>query len=150
MTGPYFLLILCVMVCFSWPQSPTPSLPHFPPLGNHKICALCLWACFCFVNKFTCVIFWIPHMSDVIRYLSFSLVLTSLGVITSRGIHVAANGIVCGGLVTKSCPTRSTPGTVAHQPPLSMGFFILFFWLSSIPPYICTTFSLSIHLSMDI
>ena len=27
-----------------------------------------------------------------------------------------------GGLVTKSCPTLVTPGTVAHQAPLSMGF----------------------------
>ena len=28
-----------------------------------------------------------------------------------------------GGLVTKSCPTLVTPGTIAHQAPLSMGFF---------------------------
>ena len=27
-----------------------------------------------------------------------------------------------GGLVAKSCPTLSTPWTVAHQTPLSMGF----------------------------
>ena len=28
-----------------------------------------------------------------------------------------------GGLVAKSCPTLVTPWTVAHQAPLSMGFF---------------------------
>ena len=29
---------------------------------------------------------------------------------------------LCGGLVAKSCLTLSTPRTVAHQTPLSMGF----------------------------
>ena len=31
-------------------------------------------------------------MSDIVRYLSFSLGLTSLGMIISSGIRVAANG----------------------------------------------------------
>ena len=37
---------------------------------------------------------------------------------------------VCGfcGLVTKSCPTLVTPWTVAHQPPLSMGFSRQEYW----------------------
>ena len=33
------------------------------------------------------------------------------------------NIMCCGsGVVTQACPTRVTPWTVAHQPPLSMGF----------------------------
>ena len=49
------------------------------------------------------------------------LCLTSLSMIVSRSIHVAANGII--------------------------SFFL---WLSNIPLYICTTSSLSIPLLMDI
>ena len=33
-----------------------------------------------------------------------------------------------GGLVAKSCPTFATPGTVAHQAPLSMGFSRQEYW----------------------
>ena len=33
-----------------------------------------------------------------------------------------------GGLVTKSCLTLMTPWTVAHQAPLSMGFFRQEYW----------------------
>ena len=33
-----------------------------------------------------------------------------------------------GGLVAKSCPTLVTPGTVAHQAPLSMGFSRQEYW----------------------
>ena len=32
------------------------------------------------------------------------------------------------GLVAKSCPTLATPWTVAHQAPLSMGFFRKEYW----------------------
>ena len=44
------------------------SHPCFP-FGNSVFCVLCL----CFVNKFICIIFWISYISDVIRYLSFSV-----------------------------------------------------------------------------
>ena len=37
--------------------------------------------------------FQIPHISDILWYLSFSVSLTSLSMIISRSIHVAANGI---------------------------------------------------------
>ena len=33
-----------------------------------------------------------------------------------------------GGLVTKLCPALETPLTVAHQPPLSMGFSRQEYW----------------------
>ena len=68
------------------------------------------------------------------------LCLTSVSMIISGSIRVAANGIrlffvyglvvcvcvcvcVCGGgLVAQSCPTLATPWTVAHQAALSMGY----------------------------
>ena len=37
-------------------------------------------------------------------------------------------GNVGGGLVTKSCPTITTPWTVAHQAPLSIGFSRQEYW----------------------
>ena len=39
------------------------------------------------MNKFICIIFWIPHISNIIWYLSFSVWLTSLSMITSRSIN---------------------------------------------------------------
>ena len=35
---------------------------------------------------------------------------------------------ICGGLVTKSCPTLATPWTAARQAPLSMGFSREEYW----------------------
>jgi len=69
---------------------------------------------------FTCVIFWVPHISDIIWYLSFFFWLSSLSLIISGSIHVVANGIFS------------------------------FLWLSNIPLCICTISSLSISLLMDI
>ena len=54
-----------------------------------------------------CCIFYIPHISDIIQCLSFSVWLTSLSIMLSKSIHVAANG--------------------------KIPFFL---WLSSIPLYI--------------
>ena len=45
---------------------------------------------------------------------------TRVGCIFSWGI--IRGNLTYGGLVPKSCPTFATPWTVAHQPPLSMGF----------------------------
>ena len=60
---------------------------HSPPPS-----VLCV--CFRFVEKFIGAIFKTPHISDIIRYLSFFSWLTLLSVIISRSIHVVANGIV--------------------------------------------------------
>ena len=46
--------------------------PHPSPFWQLTVCSLCLWICFCFVDKFICIIFWIPHVSDVIWYFSLS------------------------------------------------------------------------------
>ena len=84
--------------------------PHSLPSGNHHA-VVCLWECQ----------FYIPHMSEVKRFLAFSDWLISLSIIFSRFIHVVANGTVP-----------------------------LFVWLSSIRLYICTTSRLSNYLPKDI
>ena len=114
--GPCCLSILIAHSCQS--QSPNPSFPQPTPPWQPQVCSLCLTVCCIF--RFICVILYIPHMSNIMWYFSFSFWLTSLSMIISSCIHVAANGI-----------------------------FPSFLWLSSIPLYICTT-SLSIHLLMDI
>ena len=46
--------------------SPAVPPPWYPQVHS-------LWVYFCFVDKFICVIFYIPHISDITWYLSFSL-----------------------------------------------------------------------------
>ena len=70
-----------------------PSPAPFP-LQWPSVCFLNLWVCFCFVNKFICIILNIPHISDIIWYLSFSVWLTLLSKISSRSIRVVVNGII--------------------------------------------------------
>ena len=55
--------------------------PH--PLGNHKF-ILSVCESVCFIDKFICVLFEIPHISDIIWYLSFSF---WLSMIISMAIH---------------------------------------------------------------
>ena len=50
-----------------------------------------LWVYFYFVDKFICII--LP-VSDIIWYLSFSFWFTSLSMIVSRSVYVAASGII--------------------------------------------------------
>ena len=67
-----------------------PSAAPFP-LQPH-VCCLCLWFCFCFVDKFIHVIFQIPHIREIIWYLSVFVRFTSFSMRTSRSIYVVANG----------------------------------------------------------
>ena len=53
-----------------------------------------VYVCFYMGDKFIGVIFLIPHRSAIIWYLSFSFWLTSLSMIISIYIHVAADGII--------------------------------------------------------
>ena len=94
--------------------SPT-SWPIWAP-WQPEVCSLCLWVCFCFVDKFICVIFYVSHVSDIIWHLPVSVWLTSLSVIISRCIYVAANGIfhfcfmaVC------ACAKVYTPHLLMHS-----------------------------------
>ena len=45
--------------------------------------------------------------------------------VNETDVHVSSGG---GGLVVKLCPTLETPWNVAHQAPLSMGFFRQEYW----------------------
>ena len=50
------LSILYITVCIWQFQTPNLSLPQLSSLLVPQVCSLCLWACFCFINKFICVI----------------------------------------------------------------------------------------------
>ena len=44
------------------------SSPRCLSPGHPQVCSL--WVCFCFPAVLICVIFWIPHVSDILWYLS--------------------------------------------------------------------------------
>ena len=75
-------------------------LPHPLPLWQRPVCSLCLWICFCFVNMFICVIFWILCIDNIIWY----FFLTPLSMIISGCICIAANGIIWSSLWLSSIP----------------------------------------------
>ena len=53
------------------PASCTPSLSQAPLPWQPQVCFLCLCVCFWFTGMFICVIFQIPHRSDIKWYLYF-------------------------------------------------------------------------------
>ena len=60
-------------------QTQTPSPSHSLPLGNHK-CVLHICESVSFsVDRFICAIYQIPHISDIIWYLSFFFFFCFLG-----------------------------------------------------------------------
>ena len=62
--------------------------------GSYKF-ALSIWeCCFCFVNKFVCILFSIPYISKKYCMIFVFLCLTSFSMLISRSIHVATNGII--------------------------------------------------------
>ena len=85
-------------VCFT----PLLSL-HY---GNHNVSNL--WIYFWFLNTFIFIIFIhsfkIPHISDIICYLPFFVLFTSLHRIICRPIYVAANGTISFFLWPSSIP----------------------------------------------
>ena len=81
----------------SWKFVPL-NRPHpFLSSPHPSLATTCLFSVsitlflFCYVYSFV-LFFWIPHISEIIQYLSFSVWLFSLSMITSRSIHVVANG----------------------------------------------------------
>ena len=73
----YGVRLNCLFILYIIVASTNHKLPIHPsltlhPSGQPQICSVCLWLCFCFTDKFICIIFWIPHISDIIWYLSFS------------------------------------------------------------------------------
>ena len=66
-------------VYMSTPNSLIIPSPHSYPLVVTINSFSNLWVCFCFVNKFICIIcFKILHIRDIIRYFSFSDFLHSI------------------------------------------------------------------------
>ena len=54
----------------NWWWTGKPGMLQSP--GSQRLRHDCLqWVYFCFVNEFSCVIFQIPHVSDIVWYLSF-------------------------------------------------------------------------------
>ena len=108
---------------------------HFPfPIGNNQlILYICKYASF-LLGSIVCCVFQIPHVSDIIPYLSFSVWLSSLSKMTSRSIHAAANGRTSSFFMKVKVKSLShvqlfvTPWTVAYQAPPSMGFSRQEYW----------------------
>ena len=86
---PHIVLepVLHPIVCTS--HSPTPILPLSPLLVTTSLFSL--WVCF-FIIFTGLLYFLIPHISDIIQYLSFSVWLISFSIMPSKSIHVAAKG----------------------------------------------------------
>ena len=79
---PFITILLIPFTHFSLPLAP-------PPLVTPAQFSVGLvW----FVHLFGVLVFYVPHMSEIIRYLCFSTGLISLSLITSRSIHVVTNG----------------------------------------------------------
>ena len=71
------------------PKLPVHPFPNLPPPWQPQVCSLCLWVCFCFVNKSICAICEIPR--KWYRVILVSVRFPSLSVIISRSIRVAAS-----------------------------------------------------------
>ena len=84
-------------------------------------CSLCLWFYFSLIDRFICCILDSYKWYHMVFFFIFLTLFFLLTMIISSYIHVAA-----------------------------MVLFSSFLWLSSVPLYICTMASLSIHLLMDI
>ena len=70
------------------------SIPLPPPPWLLQVSSPCLCVYFYSVDRIVCAIFYIPHISNIIWYLSFSFWLTSLSMRIYNCNHVAADGIV--------------------------------------------------------
>ena len=72
---------LYLLICFTY----VPNL-HLLPFDSHPFFLLYLWVCFYFV-----LFFWLPHLSEIIRYLSFCIWLIPLNILPSRSICDVTN-----------------------------------------------------------
>ena len=63
------ILCMIVHICYKPPIIlPSPSSP-----GSHKFPLSCLWVCFCFIDKFICVIFYfLLYFWSIFTYHSFN------------------------------------------------------------------------------
>ena len=88
----YLTFILYLVVCMLIPVIYIPL--HLSPLLTMSLLSMsvCLFLFYKWAHLY--LFFQIPHISNIIWYLSFSVWLTSLCMIISRSIQVAANGII--------------------------------------------------------
>ena len=89
----YSVILLFIHPIYNILHLLIPNSQSFLPctcLWQLQVCSVYLWVWFCSAGMFICVIFYILHISDIIRY----LFLTSLSLIISRSTCVAINGIM--------------------------------------------------------
>ena len=60
---PCYLPILHKLVCILSPWAPRLSLPDPSSTWHLQVCSSCVWACFCVLGEFTCVMFWVLSVS---------------------------------------------------------------------------------------
>ena len=89
--GPGCLSLLCIVMCVSDDSKLLiyPSVCY--PSANHNFVS---YVCFCVLISSLVSFFSIPHGSDIIWHLPFSVWLVSFSMIISRSIHVAADGFI--------------------------------------------------------
>ena len=88
--------------------------------NHHSVLCICLFVFVCLVCLFLFLLLLlfvsrISHMSEIIRYLCFSVWLASLRIILSRSIHLVVNGKI------SSC--FMWPGSLARPAPVGSCFF---------------------------
>ena len=84
-----FIHSKCCRLHLPTPDSQPIPLPSPPPSWQPQVWSLCLWVFLCFVDRFSCAIFWIPHTTDVVRYLSFWLTSRSFNNLASMWLRMS-------------------------------------------------------------
>ena len=72
----------------------TPCLSNTSPPWQPLVYSLCLWFCFWFIDRLICVIFQIPQLYQWYNLEFVFLFMTSLSMIISSCLHVAAKNII--------------------------------------------------------
>ena len=70
------------------------SIPLPPPSPLATASLFFMSVCFCFIDRFICAIFQIPHINDIYYMVFVFLTISSLDVRISSCIRVAANSII--------------------------------------------------------
>ena len=81
--------VLCMTVCVCSSQPPAPSLPASPhPRRGNCMSVLCSCESVCSTDKFMCVVFYIPHIRDIIGINIVFLLLTDFPWCDSLQVHL--------------------------------------------------------------
>ena len=68
--GPHCLSMLSIVVCIYYPQTPHTSHSLSPRPWQPQVCSLCLWVCFCLVDRFISATYKWYHMAFVFLFLT--------------------------------------------------------------------------------